>query len=159
MYQLLNIATMNSHVDFSQEKGEDIVTYSTDSQLLLLDPRVDQRENMFYMKSKVEVNDNLFQLLRQPLYKETFQFDKRHAYNNPKKPDDKSRPLFTFYLRVSPSTRLYTRWQYSIMAYLGDLGGLIDIIQLVGLLLTTFLTRNVLEAAMITDSYQIQKFN
>ena len=43
--------------------------------------------------------------------------------------------------------------------YLGDLGGLIDIIYIIGGLLTLFLTRNALQAALITDSYQIQKYN
>ena len=45
------------------------------------------------------------------------------------------------------------------MAYLGDLGGLIDIIYIVGGLLTAIFTRHALQSALITDSYQIQKFN
>ena len=42
---------------------------------------------------------------------------------------------------------------------MGDLGGLIDIIWVLGACITAALTRNVLEAALITDSYQIQKYN
>ena len=41
MYRTFNIALMNSHVDFSQEKAEDIITYSVDSHLLMIDPNFD----------------------------------------------------------------------------------------------------------------------
>ena len=62
------------------------------------------------------------------------------------------------YLRVSSLQRIYARSSYTMMAYLGDLGGLIDIIWITGALITTILTKNLFEAAMIKNSYKIQKY-
>ena len=63
------------------------------------------------------------------------------------------------YLRASPSTRTYERTSYTMLAYLGDLGGLIDIVWILGGMITAILIRNTFEAALISDSYQIQKYN
>ena len=45
-----------------------------------------------------------------------------------------------------------------MLAYLGDLGGLFEISWIVGAFLTGLITRNALKAALISDSYQIQKY-
>ena len=67
--------------------------------------------------------------------------------------------LYTMYLRASPSTRTYSRISYTMLNYLGDLGGLIDIVWILGGVITAILIRNKFEAAVISDSYQIQKYN
>ena len=63
------------------------------------------------------------------------------------------------YLRVGANQRMYARRSYTMLAYLGDLGGLLDIIWIIGAVLTAALTRDVLQAAMITNSYHVQKYN
>ena len=55
--------------------------------------------------------------------------------------------------------RSYTRNQYTILTYLGDVGGLIDIVWIVGGLISAALTRDALAAAMIRNSYQVQGYN
>ena len=61
IYKMVNIVLMNSHVDFSQKDPDEVVRYSMDTtNILLLDPRHDQRVNLFYMKSIVELADSIF---------------------------------------------------------------------------------------------------
>ena len=154
---MINIVLMNSHVDLSQKNKDDVITYSMDTtNYFLLNPSIDQRVNMYYMKSKVELNDEINQLWRQPVELKTFQFDKSYHYQEPKNAEDlKNSPLYTMYLRVGSNQRMYARRSYTMLAYLGDLGGLIDIIWIFGAFLTAIMTRNVLQAAMITDSYHV----
>ena len=58
---MIDMVLLNSHVDFLQEEERDVITYSMDTtNFFLLDPRHDQRVNMYYTKSKVELNDDVF---------------------------------------------------------------------------------------------------
>ena len=160
MYQLINIVLLDSHIDWNRQDADDVIRYNMDTTtLFLIDPHRDQRWNMFYMKSVVELKDGVFQF-SETKKRETFQFEKVYQYEKPANEEDMlEAPLYTTYFRVSSRTRLYTRKQYTALAYLGDLGGLIDIIWVLGACITAGLTRNVLQAALIQDSYQIQKYN
>ena len=59
------------------------------------------------------------------------------------------------YFRAGSNQRTYARRSQTMIAYLGDLGGLIDIIWLIGALLTATMTKDVLAAAMINNSYHV----
>ena len=61
----------------------------------------------------------------------------------PLNPDEQA-SLFAMYFRASSSTRVYSRRSYTVTMYLGDLGGLIDIIWAVGTLISAFFTINAL---------------
>ena len=70
---MFNIVLLKSHIDFSKSESSDVITHSMDTMnLILLDPRKDQRVNMFYMKGNVKLYDSIFQMGREPVKKETY---------------------------------------------------------------------------------------
>ena len=64
MYHKINIPTMNSNIDFSQSDIDDVVTYGMQQEVIQLDPKIQQNQNWYYMKSKVEVSDDLYLLFQ-----------------------------------------------------------------------------------------------
>ena len=72
VYQRVNVALMNSNIDFSQSNADDTVTYGIESEVIMLDPNIDQKQNLYYMKSQVEVSDDLYLLFQNRVSKTTF---------------------------------------------------------------------------------------
>ena len=54
--------------------------------------------------------------------------------------------------------KYHRRQTYRLIEYLGDIGGLIQIIFLVGSFLVGFIIERQFKAAMVSETYQIQKY-
>ena len=65
------------------------------------------------------------------------------------------REYISLFLRAANERQLYFRDTYDMLTYLGDLGGLIDIVMVVGYLLTTLFASKLLAAAVIGQVYRI----
>ena len=65
------------------------------------------------------------------------------------------RTYYSVYFRADSSARLYRRSTYSLLEYLGDLGGLIDIIFILGSLIIAALIERQFNAALVGETYQI----
>ena len=66
------------------------------------------------------------------------------------------REYVTFYLRQDEQKRLYKREEYDILTYLGDMGGLLDIILLFGVFLSSKFVNRLFHAALVKQTYRIQ---
>ena len=65
------------------------------------------------------------------------------------------REYVKIYFRAENARRGYQRQGYDILAYLGDLGGLLDVLLVVGKVMTTIFTSKLFIAALISEAYRI----
>ena len=70
----------------------------------------------------------------------------------------KDREYFALYLRTGVEKRHYSQEKYSFLEYLGDLGGLFDVLFLFGLGVTGFLSSKIFVAALINKVYKVQDY-
>ena len=89
-----------------------------------------------------------------PLFEEALRVDYQKRYPDDVKPEDKY--YFGIYIRASDESRLYTREGYDLLSYLGDLGGLFDVLTVFGSTLTGFFSLKLFHAALIGSAYRIQ---
>ena len=68
------------------------------------------------------------------------------------------REYLAIYLRADKEKTRYTRISYDMLTYLGDLGGLLDIVLMFGSLCTGFFARKLFQAALIRQAYRIQSY-
>ena len=70
----------------------------------------------------------------------------------------KDRRYISIYLRADNKLRIYKREVQTIMDFLGDIGGIIEIVFTIGFLTTAaFVTRS-MNAEMIKEAYHIQRY-
>ena len=87
--------------------------------------------NLFYTKSSLTLDDSPWKLFE--MFKKTvpfFEYMRRIKYEEIADPDEalSEKAFYKIYLRADTTSRHYRRETYSLLEYLGDLGGLIDII-------------------------------
>ena len=104
------------------------------------------------------MQDNIFDIFEVDMKKfdfyETF---KREDYHErvEKNTEVAEREYISIFLRADSEKRMYTRVSYDILTYLGDLGGLLDLVLVVGSLCSSFFTRRLFTAALIRQAYRI----
>lgn len=72
--------------------------------------------------------------------------------------DSVERSESSVYFRQATSYREYGSDPYNILDFLGDLGGLLDIILVFGLLLTFSHVKNAFVRSLLRDAYQVQSY-
>ena len=113
---------------------------------------------MFFMKSAIELNDNVWDIYDTEKRTEyLFETSRRYDYFNRMSDgmDRAEREYLGIFFRADNERRLYKREGYDILTYLGDLGGLLDFVLLLGWLVTTVFAGKLFEAALIGASYRI----
>ena len=99
--------------------------------ILVLDSERSQRLNLFYTQSSLTLDDSPWKLFE--MFKVTepfFEYMRYYKYDEKADPDEalSEKAYYKIYLRADTTSRHYRRETYSLLEYLGDLGGLIDII-------------------------------
>ena len=62
------------------------------------------------------------------------------------------------YFRVASKRRIYSLDPYKILDLLGDMGGLLDIINAFGVLITVSIVKNAFNRSLLGDAYQVQGY-
>ena len=65
------------------------------------------------------------------------------------------RKYLSVFLRADNQSHIYKRVSYDILTYLGDLGGLLDSVLLIGFIFTSFFAGKMFKAAMINQFYRV----
>ena len=65
----------------------------------------------------------------------------------------------SYYLRIDDKMRNYSREAEKFLAFLGDIGGLFEIVSAIGFLFTAPFVMRSMNAAMINEVYHIQKYS
>ena len=139
-----------------------MVTYQADvTYFKFIDPKVTQNTNMFYMRSRVRLQDNSFDIF--DLYQEEFDiFEQAGRYDYtqrmPQAIDVAEREYLSIFFRADNELRLYKRARDDIVTYMGDLGGLLDVLVVLGYTLTGIFASKIFKAALIGSAYRIQSY-
>ena len=152
---------MKSHVDFSKKDKEDVIRYSVDySQFLLLDDHQINHLNIFYSKSTVVMEDSTVKLFIPETELDFFEYRSHYRYSERVRIQNNlaDRTYYVVTLLKDDSTRRYTRSVQSFLGYIGDLGGIIEILMLISAFLISPLVEREIFAALASESYQIQKY-
>ena len=118
-------------------------------------------ENLFYMKSTIQLEDNIFDIFELDEYELSFfEPDKQERIykNQPAGIAESEKEYFRLYLRASTSARFYKREMYDILDWLGDLGGLKEIVIYFGIILTQNFVGRLLVAQLVAQTYKVQKY-
>ena len=117
---------------------------------------------MHIMKSTLRLKDNIFDFYDQdekevPLYEPQQRID----YYKPITKDTPvaDRTYVALYFRAESAKNFYTREGYDILTFLGDLGGLFDIVFLAGASLTSFFAGKIMKITLIHSIYKINYKN
>ena len=70
--------------------------------------------------------------------------------------DDAEGLLSSIFIRYDSKYYSYNRQVYSILEYLGDIGGLQQMLYLIGLMLISYFTRRLFISSILTEMYQIK---
>ena len=116
---------------------------------------------MFYMRSRVRLQDNSFDIF--DLYQEEFDiFEQAGRYDYtqrmPQAIDVAEREYLSIFFRADNELRLYKRARDDIVTYMGDLGGLLDVLVVLGYTLTGIFASKIFKAALIGSAYRIQSY-
>jgi hypothetical protein len=68
----------------------------------------------------------------------------------------KKRKYMVLYMRADPTYHIYKRWTDTIMAFLGDLGGILGIVMTIGLIIVTPFVKHSMNSQLINEVYQVQ---
>ena len=113
---------------------------------------------MFFKKSEVVFDDSAFKLFQSEKQAHIFEFDNRYQYDEINL-DERPESYFKLYLRSDPTQVVYHRSVGSMLEFLGDMGGLIEIVFLfMGGIIFLIIDRN-FKAELIRDTYKVQKYS
>ena len=67
----------------------------------------------------------------------------------------KDKNYVNIYFRQDDRQMLYKREEYDMLTYLGDLGGLLDIVLLLGVAITSIFVSRLFQAAIVKQAYRV----
>ena len=113
--------------------------------------------NLFYKQTEIQLDDEYIKIISSQEPINTYEFDNSREYDEIVDPDE---PVLTnMYIRQGRTKKLYFRSVGSMLEFLGDLGGLIEITFLCVSGCIFFITERNFKAAMISDTYKVQKYS
>ncbi len=129
--------------------------------ILVLDSARRQKLNLYYARSTLTLDDNpwkLFEVFK--LMKPFFEYMRHYKYEEKPSPGESvaDKEFYKIYLRADTTSRHYRRETYSLLEYLGDLGGLIDIIFIMCAAFVGTIIDRQFNAAMVGQTFQVQEY-
>ena len=115
---------------------EEVITYSQDfTYFKYLDPGRSQSSNFFYMKSFIKLSDNILDIFEtDEVQVDLFESSRIIDYfqTTPTDVAVANREYIQIFLRADNIKHAYKRIGYDLLTFLGDVGGLFDIVMLMG---------------------------
>ena len=150
---------MATYPNIMGEDKHEVVQYKVDvNHFFYLDPTHTSIQNMFFMESTMSLKDNIWDFFDFSEYEvvipEHSNVSEASRWIPPSRPVHE-RTYVEIFLRQDELKRLYKREEYDLLTYLGDLGGLLDLIMLMGVSLSSPFVLRMLHAALIKKSYLI----
>ena len=109
--------------------------------------------NLFYRETEIQLDDEFIKLKPEKEPIDSFEFDHMREYNEVVNASDPV--LIKFFIRSARTKKVYFRSVGSMLEFLGDLGGLIEITFLFVGGMIFFITERNFKAAMISDTYKV----
>ena len=159
MNNSLDFISMRAHPSLLADDKSEIIQYTADDRYYkYLDPLISQETNIHVMESTISMKNDILDLfdtseIEVPIIEEASRTDYQRRFTNDKKLESKS--YLKIFLRANNQQRLYKRENYDVLTYLGDLGGLADILRMLGGGLTGLFSVKLFHAALIGSAYRI----
>ena len=155
----LDLTYLAAYPNILGKNKDEVVRYRTDTNnFVYLDPGHTQTINIFFMESTLTLKDQIWDIFEFTEYDiniaEHSHSTRAHKWMSPNLPKSE-REYVTLYLRQDEQKRLYKREEYDILTYLGDMGGLLDIILLFGVFLSSPFVNRLFHAALVKKTYRI----
>ena len=120
-----------------------------------------QHVSLYLMRSEIQIKDNPYDIFDSD--ESNISFIEEHSRISYHSVIDSSTPLserayVEIVLQASDITRIYKRDGYDVLTYLGDLGGLLDVLLVLGQILTSAIASKLFTAALISQLYRIQGY-
>lgn len=64
--------------------------------------------------------------------------------------------ITAFYIRMDARYLIFNRQVYSVLEYLGDIGGLQQMLYLIGLMIITYFSQRLFSSSVMTEMYQVK---
>ena len=124
-----------------------------------IDPRVSQKTDLYLMTSSVSVKDGIYDILDLSQVEYTvIEEQMRQDHYSLIDPIEETSSLIEISLRLSTMKRVYKREVDDVLTYLGDLGGLLDVLLVMGQILTSLVAHKLFTAALIGKLYRVQEY-
>ena len=159
----VNLVTLNSQPNIFGQTDNEIIQFVLDfKHFFYLNPTTTQNVNIFYQNAAVSLIKHWWDFLEATEY-ELELFEGTYSQNNysymPSSWSKKERSFIKIYIRADMTERLYKREEYDILSYFGDIGGLLDIVFILGFALTSFFVSRQLHAALVNRTYRMQRYD
>ena len=118
----------------------------------MFDPSYQKQTNLFFGKNTLSLKNNIFDVYDAEENEiDLFDASKSFDYNSviPKDSLREDRRYIRIFFRADNERKVYTLESYDLVTMVGDLGGLLDIILIVGQSLTSFLTALIVKEALV----------
>lgn len=160
---IFNLLYINNYIDFDESRENVIKSEPESKHFVSLDPNRMQNIDLFYSKSTVLLQDSVFKLFDADKNNEIHILQQQNSFSYQEyiTQDTKleDREYAKFFLRADSLTKKYSRENYSILEYLGDLGGLLDILNVVGMILTSVIIDKLWFGQLIREVYYIHGYS
>ena len=163
LYKLtFNFLFLTAHPNILGREKDEVIRFNEDtSHYYYLDPTHTHRDNIYFMESTLTLKDNIWDIYefteKELQIVEYASTDKRTSWIPPSTPV-KERTYVDLFLRQNESVRHYKREEYDILTLLGDLGGLLDIVLLTGVAISSPFVVRLFQAAVVSNNYRIQHY-
>ena len=139
-----------------------MVTYTSDlSYIKYVQPEFEQQTNIFFMKNEILLNDNIFDIYQiDERTGNLFEISRMVDYSQrlPNSMAVKDRTYLSLFFRAENQSRLYKRVGDDFLTYIGDLGGLLDFVLVLGFILSSCFASKLFSAALIGQVYRVQRY-
>ena len=157
----MNFYQLRASPSLENAQAEEVISYTADlSYVKFVDPNVEQHTNIFFMSSEITYSDNIWDIFdfsekTQPLYEISRMVD--YTIRSAEELSEKT--YLSLFFRLESQSRIYKRIGYDILTYLGDLGGLLDFVLMMGILCSSFFASKLFSAALIGQLYRVQGYS
>ena len=143
--------SMTTSIDFEQDRSSSIIKYQSDLRnTLQLNPKLTKSLDLYFSQSYLILEDSpwkisqyAFGFPKYPFFEFKDRFQDIEYFEDPE-------ILYSIKFKANMSSnRVYKRVIQSMIEYLGDMGGLLDIIFFIGTVATSVIVRRQFEAAMV----------
>ena len=147
-------------VDYEESELDNAIKLMTDSsQVLQIDPYRQQKQDIFFSKSEIDFQDKwtFVQLDSEgdPFIEYQVGSPWNEAINTDLDNRNEALVYSSIYFRAGSKYRIYSLGPYNILDLLGDMGGLLDIVFILGAVITFFFVKDAFESSLLSETYQV----
>ena len=121
---------------------------------LPIDSGMTHHLDVFYQKTELILEDDFIKLIAEDKQIDSQTYSSKF-YRNEHFDDH----YITLQIKADPVKRIYTRQVGSLLEFLGDIGGLIEIVFITVAGIMTYVIDRKFKAEIITDMYKVQKYS